>query len=51
MYMAFFIPKELEKHTDAFNPKCFVYFISDGEHTKIGVAKNMKKKIIFFTSW
>lgn len=43
--MAFFIPKELEKYTDAFNPKCFVYFISDGEHTKIGVAKNMEKRL------
>lgn len=43
--MAFSFPDELKKLTDYYSPKCFVYFISDGEYTKIGIAKNMTKRL------
>ena len=41
----FTLPCELKKYLDVFAPHCFVYFISDGEYTKIGIAKNMNKRL------
>ena len=44
--MMFCMPEELKKYIDYFSPKCFVYFISDGEYTKIGIAKNMENRLL-----
>lgn len=41
----FTLPCELKKYLDVFAPHCFVYFISDGENTKIGIAKDMNKRL------
>ena len=41
----FTIPNELKMYLDYMCPHCFVYFISDGEHTKIGIAKNINRRL------
>ena len=41
----FTLPNEFERYLDYLTPHCFVYFISDGEYTKIGVAQNMNKRL------
>lgn len=41
----FTIPNELKMYLDYMCPHCFVYFISDGEHTKIGIAKNLNRRL------
>lgn len=39
----YFIDLIVENETE--NPKCFVYFITDGEYVKIGVAQNVKSRL------
>lgn len=39
----FFIDDIVE--TDVDNPSCYVYYITDGEYIKIGVAENVKKRL------
>lgn len=41
----FTLPNHLKKYLDYICPHCFVYFISDGENTKIGIAKNLIKRL------
>lgn len=39
------LPNELNKYVDPIAPKCFVYFISEGEYTKIGFARDIEKRL------